>query len=1606
MKTWKQRVFGTWVFTAIAVIIVAGLIFTGCKDGNEEVNTDVAVTGVALNEYEHGLMVGEEFELTATVSPAGATNKAVTWSTSKSSVATVTVDSKTGVATVKGVATGEADITVVTKSGGKRAICAVTVSNIVVTHVNLDATLALEVGESQRLYPSVLPERASIGTPAWESDDETVATVTSNGTVTAEGVGEANIKVTIREIEATCKVTVSAVSVSGVTLSAKTLTINGKDTKTLTATVEPSNAANKAVTWVSDAPGIATVSVDPATGIATVTSVSAGKANIKVTTTGLKKAEEGEETGEPATDECVVTVTDVAVTSVTLNRKTLGLVVDDQETLTVEVLPVNRLDKGVTWSSSDDTKATVDQTGKVTGKSATVVGTPVIITVVSTTNSAMKDTCSVIVGTTGVSDVTLNKNTLNLKIGEGETLLPTVEPEEAVNKDVEWDSDDETVATVNAAGYVEGVGEGTATITVTTVNGRKTAQCVVNVTPVPVTGVTLNETTLSLKKGEEVTLTAEVAPEIGTIKTVKWESSDPSKVEVNTEGKVKAKAATTTPVTITVTTDGKKEDGSPATATCTVTVVVPVTSVTLNRTELTLQRNTSGTSATGTLLYATVLPEDATNQTVSWSSAATARATVVGSGDGNRTGTVSVPNNAANTAVVITVTAADGKTAECTVYPQQTGVTGLTVNPTSLTLYAGGATGTITPTVTPTNATWRRVRWEIIEFEPANEADKGKEVVTINNYSLTTDNAPVIVTPKVVGTAKLKVTTLGVRQTAAGGMAINEPYTTTVTVTVNAREPVTGVTLNKSATTLVAGTTETLTAEVAPSNASDKNLTWSSSATAIATVNASGVVTGVTPGSATITATSNDNPNAKAECVVTVTPAAVTSVQLYYGSQYYSSIAFNPVAKGATITTYARVNPAGAIQTVTVQSDRPDLATAAVGALANNGYTVTVTCPGVGGGTAIITVISDGLKEDGTKATTTITIPINDPDADPAVINGVGLLNSGTYVQGGLSGGPYNYGTAGTLTYARVLPTTANPRTVTMVSDRPDVVTVQNGVYSSARDDTPVTISCVGAGTAVITISSVGLMTNNKPATTTVTITVAPTPVAGISLDKTALGLNIGDTETLTPVFNPPYATNKAVTWSVSSTPAGAVTVSQAGLVTAVAAGTATVTVKAADGGFEATCAVTVVAVGAVGGVSLNKEELELFKGETGTLIATVTPESATNKAVTWSTSNGAVATVNNGLVTAVGPGKATITATSVGDDTKKAECEVTVLSMLAEMATIPAGTFSMGSTTATDGNNRGADEVVHDVTLKGFYMGKYEVTQKWWELVMGEEENYSAFPYSDSTYANRQKEFPVENLSWYEAIIFCNILSMKEGVTPAYEIPTEANDTVWSTNPATWGDIPDSSGDSRWDQIRMTGSEGYRLPTEAEWEYACRGNAATKTAWNTGSGNIQGTQAQFDQSAVKNQTVPVGMFATYANAFGLNDMHGNVVEWCWDWYGALTTAAANNPTGAATDGGDGRVIRGGAWWDARTWLRSACRDSLPPGYWGYPNQGGGLSPVVGFRVVRNLPSAPSTKIAVPSGTANTQGVIVVPRSTNIQRATDRLSPMRPEALRRKATLE
>ena len=215
----------------------------------------------------------------------------------------------------------------------------------------------MKIGKKETLTATVFPEGATGPTVIWESSDELIATVV-DGAVTGKSVGTATITAKAGEQSATCTVTVSKIPVSSITINGAKPTLVEGDTLILTATITPSDASYKTVTWTSSNGTVATVDQN-----GKVTAKSVGTAKIKATADGV-------------TAECTITVEEkvIPVESITLNKIEAEIFVGVEEKLTATVLPEDATNKDVTWTSSDTTIATVDSNGKVTAKS---VGTEI-----------------------------------------------------------------------------------------------------------------------------------------------------------------------------------------------------------------------------------------------------------------------------------------------------------------------------------------------------------------------------------------------------------------------------------------------------------------------------------------------------------------------------------------------------------------------------------------------------------------------------------------------------------------------------------------------------------------------------------------------------------------------------------------------------------------------------------------------------------------------------------------------------------------------------------------------------------------------------------------------------------------------------------------------------------------------------------------------------------------------------------------------------------------------------------------------------------------------------------------------------------------------------
>ena len=485
--------------------------------------------------------------ITATITPDNAVNKTIRWTSSNAGVATV---GSSGVVTPRG--NGTATITAATDDGTNlSATCIVTVN--VATGISLDeSSLSFSfLDETKQLTANIAPDNVANRRVAWSSSNTTVATVDENGIVTPKANGRATITASTTDgtnFSTTCAVTV-AIATTGISLDKTSLSFSdvySSTSETLTATVFPDNAANKAVIWESSNTNVATVSSE---GV--VKPVSSGTATITVRTT--------DGTNLSATCEVYVNV----IASITLDKTALFFNPNGEpQQLIATILPANAANKYLIWTSNDVNVADVDEDGVVTP----IEAGNAIITATTIDGTNIKATCAVTVSNVTTS-VSLDKTSLSFNdLYNTETLTATVLPDNTANKIVAWESSNTAVAEVSGSGVVTPKSYGTAIITATTTDGSNmSATCEVSVKVA--TDISLDKTSLSFTTLDDTQkLTATISPADAANKNAIWMIDDSNIATIDNNGVVTPVGNGTTTITaITL-------DGTNLSATCQVTV--------------------------------------------------------------------------------------------------------------------------------------------------------------------------------------------------------------------------------------------------------------------------------------------------------------------------------------------------------------------------------------------------------------------------------------------------------------------------------------------------------------------------------------------------------------------------------------------------------------------------------------------------------------------------------------------------------------------------------------------------------------------------------------------------------------------------------------------------------------------------------------------------------------------------------------------------------------------------------------------------------------------------------------------------------------------------
>ena len=1149
---------------------VGNTVITCASKANPAVKADcvvsviIPVKSVTLSKYNLSLEAGKTETLTATISPKDASDQSITWQSSNENVAKVSDNGE-----VRAIHGGSCTITCTSNSGSKTASCSVSVIEHVTGVSFAQAQETMYVTETRTLKPEIRPETATDHSMQWQSSNTAVATVNAVGTVTAVKAGSAIISVKTNDggFSDTCTINVvPKVDVTGIDIENKTVTLSQGMTYGINAEVFPHHASNQQIKWTSNAPKVATVNED---GV--VSAVGAGTAIITATTVDGNYSMR-----------CTITVTQT-VAGVKVAPATANIAVGSSKTLSATVQPDTASSKGVTWYSSNESVATVNSRGIVIGVAP---GTATITAL--TDEGGFSGTCTVTVYV-AQNAIKINSDKVTVAKGSKTVLTATITPANASDQEIIWSSDNTAVATVNQAGQINGIKKGSAVITVKTADGKLKDTCLVEVVQLA-TSLTLDYTTLQLDVGKTKTLTATMKPKSASNLKVKWSSSDKNVATVDSKGRITGVKAGTATIKVV---SGDKN----VSATCKVTVIQRVTSIKFKDSAPTVKVGKKKTLAVLTL------PETASETAFTWTSSnkKIAKVSKTGKVRGIKPGTVT-----------ITVANADNSAkAKCKLTVLQ-GVTGMKLDKEALTV-SRGKKATLKPVIEPANANDKSVTWTSSNNDVATVDEKG------------------VITAKAVGYAVITA------KTNDGNFKD--------TCRVNVVYGVKKVKLNKTSATMEVDEKLTLTATVSPSNASIKDVKWSSSNKKVAKVTSKGVVKALAKGSAVITVSTVDG-GYTATCRIDVVKKA-TGIKI--------SRSKATVEKGDTYQLSASVQPTDAtIRTVKWSSSNKKVATVSKTGLVT----------AIAAGKATITVKStDGSFKKKCVVTVHVTpqsITLNRNTAS---------LNTGKTLK----------------LKATLAPSDASKALIWTTSDKRVAVVSSKGVVTALK-----------GGKTTITATA----DNGLTAKCVVTVTQL---VEKVKLNKTKLTLSPNERATLTATVSPSSASHKSIEWTSDNTKV--VKVTQKGVVTAIAAGSATVTAKNLAGDVSAQCKITVRR--AVTGVTLNEKTLTLTAPQTATLTATVAPADATNRAVSWSSSNPSVATVSDkGFVTPVGSGETVITV-KTADGGLKASCTVTVVVPVTGINVPAEKTFYVGQKTAlgittvpANASNRAIIYTISDPTI------------------------------------------------------------------------------------------------------------------------------------------------------------------------------------------------------------------------------------------------------------------------------------------------------------------
>lgn len=1065
-------------------------------------------------------------------------------------------------------------------------------------------TSVLTVGEVGFLQARVAVAGGGVPTAdvVWTSSAPNVLSVAPGGVLTAMSRGKAEITAAMASNpNVKSSVALSVVGASALRLDTRTVALAEGTQRRLAATVTYDEGATATpVVWRSAFPAVALVD-----NHGMITALTTGTTIIRATAAGQ-------------VDSAVITVSPQAVGSISIDSaSSAALFIGDRRSLTVTVrnpAGVNLSGRTITWSSANPLVATVSSAGIV---SAVGAGT----TVISAESGGRIAETNVVVIERAAS-ITLTPAAIRVPRGRTEPVSAVIRNAAGTilteRRVVTWRTSAPTIATVDADGTVTGVANGTASVTAT-VDGMSGVAAITVVDPVATVLVT--PATVNLSSGMTQQMTASARDAKGgavTGRPVLWTSSNPAVVSIGASGVVTAVSPGSAVITATV-------EGVDATAT--VTVLRPVASVSFTSLQpslfigRTMQLSVSARDAQGVTL---------TGRAVTWASSDLAIATISATGlvtaiaAGTVTVTANVEGVEANVSLTMValppaLTAIRASVDTVVLHQgQKAAVTAIVTQP------AGAPTATITyGTVMPS-------------------------VATVANDGVISAVGP--------GTARITVTAA-----VAGNVNFSAATQSTIIEVIVRPLPVASAQITPGNANLVVGGTQQLATVVRDSLGNvltERTARWASSNSAVATVSATGLVTAMAVGSATVTVTV-EGATATALLSVGPLPPAITSLTV-------SPTAVSLIASQTRTLTPVLVRPSGAAAaTVTYGSAAPSVAivssTGVITALSTGTAIITVTATAAGNTTFAAATLTE-----------LVTVTVAPAVASVQITPGSVSIMPGSTQQLTTT---VRDSSGADLTGRAVTWTTSNPAIATVTA---------TGL-----------VTAVAVGTATITATAGGVT-----GTMTMTVLALPTSITAVSVTPTSVSLAVGRSSALSPVVTQPNGAPAATVTFGTTAPAVA-TVSSAGLIIAVGPGTATITVTASstgNTGFSAASRTATVTVSVtdvpVATVTVAPANASVLTGSTQQLTVTVRDsagQALTGRTVSWATLNASVATVNStGVVTGVSAGTVTITATVdgiVGSATMTVQTPppgITTLSVSPTSATVTVGQTRTLTSTVT----------------------------------------------------------------------------------------------------------------------------------------------------------------------------------------------------------------------------------------------------------------------------------------------------------------------------------